>query len=335
MRNIYIFSIGKIYRKQNNVYFKPKDKEPKPLPIENIKNIFIMNRISITYQALKMLMDRGIFVHLYYLNEKRGMFYKMGTFYPRDKTVAGIVHLRQAQYHLDLNKRAEIALEIVDATKFNCIKVLEKFDEVKDIANFLRGYNVFSEFEKNRNNTSNLMDLIRGIEGNVWIKFFEGVDKILKYFKIEKRTKRPPKNEANAIISFCNSLLYSVTLSEIYRTHLNPTIPFLHEPRERRFSLALDLSEPFKPIITYRVLINLINRGMINENHFVRGLEGILLNEYGRKIVIEEFENKIKETIKIKGKGKFTIETFIRKQAFNLERAILEDSKFEAFRLRY
>ncbi|MEM5820854.1 MAG: type I-B CRISPR-associated endonuclease Cas1b [Candidatus Aenigmatarchaeota archaeon] len=335
MRNVYIFSIGKLYRKKNNIYFKPKDKEEKYFPIENLKNIFVMNKVSFSYQAIKMLMDRGIFVHFYYFNEKKGIFYKLGTLYPKDKNPAGIVHLKQSLYHTDINKRVEIALEIVDATKFNCIKVLEKFDEAKEIANYLRSFSVFSEFEKHKCNVQNLMDLIRGIEGNVWIKFFEGIDKILKYYKLEKRTKRPPKNEANAIVSFCNSLLYSVILSEIYRTHLDPTISFLHEPRERRFSLALDMAEPFKPIITYRILIYLINKGIINSNHFIRGLEGILLNEYGRRIVVEEFERRINETIKIKGKGKFKMLTFIRKQAYNLEKALLEDTKFEAFRLRY
>ncbi|MFH7903759.1 MAG: type I-B CRISPR-associated endonuclease Cas1b [Candidatus Aenigmatarchaeota archaeon] len=335
MKNIYIFSIGKLYRKQNNVYFKPKDKEPKYLPIENIRNIFVMNRISFSYQAIKLLLDRGILIHFYYFNEKKGIFYKLGTLYPREKNPAGIIHIKQALFHNDINKRTEIALEILDAVKFNCIKVLEKFEESKDIANYLRSFSVYSEFEKYKSSAQNLMDLIRGIEGNIWIKFLEGVDNILKYFKIEKRTKRPPKNEANAIISFCNSLLYSVVLSEIYRTHLDPTISFLHEPREKRFSLALDMAEPFKPIITYRILIYLINKGLINENHFVRGLDGILLNEYGRKIVIEEFENRINETIKIKGKGKFKLITFVRKQAYNLERCLLENSKFEAFRLRY
>lgn len=334
MKNLYILSIGKIYRKQNNLYFKPKDKEPKPIPIENLNNIFILNKVSFSFQAIKMLLDREICVHLFYISENKGIFYFLGSILPKQKNISGIIHLRQAKYFFDNEKRKEIALEIVDSVRYNCIKILEKYEESKEFANKLRSFNVFSMYEANKKSSFDF-DLIRGIEGNIWNIFYEGIDKILKYYKIEKREKRPPKNEANSIISFCNSLLYSIVLSEIYKTHLDPTISFLHEPRERRFSLALDLSEPFKPIVTFRILIYLVNNSIINQNHFIRGLEGILLNEFGRKIVIEEFEKKINEPIKIKGLGKFSLQTFIRKQAYNLERAIIEDVKFNAFKLRY
>jgi len=60
-----------------------------------------------------------------------------------------------------------------------------------------------------------------------------------------------------------------------------------------------------------------------------------MLNENGRKVVIKEFESRIKETIKIKGKGRKSMLTFIRKQAYNLEKALVEDAKFKAFRLVY
>ncbi len=62
-------------------------------------------------------------------------------------------------------------------------------------------------------------------------------------FKIVKRTRRPPGNEMNALISFLNSRLYATIVSELYNTQLVPTVSYLHEPGERRFSLALDPSE--------------------------------------------------------------------------------------------
>ncbi len=101
-------------------------------------------------------------------------------------------------------------------------------------------------------------------------------------FSFEKREKHPPSNPMNALISFGNSLLYTTILSECYRTQLNPTISYLHEPRERRFSLCLDLSEIFKPLIVDPIIFRLINTGVITTGDFDQDLNGCYLNE-GRK----------------------------------------------------
>ena len=71
---------------------------------------------------------------------------------------------------------------------------------------------------------------------------------------MNKRVKRPPDNPINALISFGNTLLYTKTISAIYRTHLDQRISYLHEPSEGRFSLSLDISEVFKPVIVYKTI---------------------------------------------------------------------------------
>jgi len=81
----------------------------------------------------------------------------------------------------------------------------------------------------------NLMQL----EGEVRKVYYGG-------FPFERRTKRPPQNPLNAMISFGNSLLYTTILGEIYRTHLDPRIGYLHESNRRSFSLNLDIAEVFK-----------------------------------------------------------------------------------------
>lgn len=335
MKNIYIFSIGKLVRKHNNVYFVNKEGKKKPLPIEAVSNIFILNKVSLTYNAIKLLLDRNIFIHLFYENEKKGIFYYLGTISPRHKHPAGIIHVKQAEAYLNQEKRAKISLEIIDALRYNCIKVIEKYPEAKEETIFLRSFNVFRKFEENFNHYKDFKFVITGIESTIWNYFYSAIDKILKYFKLERRTKRPPKNEANAIVSFSNQLLYSIVISEIYKTHLDPTISFLHEPFERRFSLALDLAEPFKPIITFRTLIWLINQNVVKEGHFVKGLNGILLNEFGKKKVIEEFEKRLNETVKLKNRPKRSIRFYIRLQCYSLERFLIEGKEFKAFRLIY
>ncbi len=77
---------------------------------------------------------------------------------------------------------------------------------------------------------------------------------------MNKRVKRPPDNPINALVSFGNTLLYTKTISSIYETHLNQTISFLHSPREGRFSLSLDISEAFKPIIVFKTIFDLVGK---------------------------------------------------------------------------
>src|SRR5699024_3957900 len=74
------------------------------------------------------------------------------------------------------------------------------------------------------------------------------------------------------LISFVNTLIYTKVLGEIYQTQLNPTVSYLHEPGDRRFSLSLDLAEIFKPILGDRLIFSLLNRKQITEKSFTKGL---------------------------------------------------------------
>ena len=93
-------------------------------------------------------------------------------------------------------------------------------------------------------------------------------------------------------------LRYSVCLGQIYHTQLNPTISFLHEPGARRFSLALDLAEIFKPILVDRTIFRLLNKRELQAHDFVTDLNRCTLKESGRKIFVRAFEDRLKETIK-------------------------------------
>ena len=115
-----------------------------------------------------------------------------------------------------------------------------------------------------------------------------------KIFVMNKRVKRPPDNPINALVSFGNTLLYTKTISAIYRTHLDQRISYLHEPSEGRFSLSLDMSEVFKPVIVYRTIFDLVNNRKLQVGkHFDRKVNYCLLNDEGRKIFIEAFEGRM------------------------------------------
>ena len=112
------------------------------------------------------------------------------------------------------------------------------------------------------------VDEIMGVEGNIRQAYYAAFDIILDDFNMGSRTKQPPENEVNALISFGNMMCYTETLKAIHQTQLNPTISFLHTPGERRYSLCLDISEIFKPIIVDRVIFKVLNKHALGCQHF-------------------------------------------------------------------
>jgi len=140
---------------------------------------------------------------------------------------------------------------------------------------------------------------IMGYEGNIRQTYYRCFEQLVSVpgFTFGSRSTQPPQNELNALISFGNMLCYAACLSQIYHTQLNPTISFLHEPGSRRFSLALDMAEIFKPLLVDRTIFRLLNKKEIQPRDFVRELDGCLLKEAGRKTFVRVFEERLKETI--------------------------------------
>ena len=138
----------------------------------------------------------------------------------------------------------------------------------------------------------------------------------------------------NCLISFGNSLLYGTVLTEIYHTQLTPTVSYLHEPGERRYSLALDISELFKPIIVDKVVFTLINNRMIKEEHFIEELNGCYLKDSGKKLFIIEYEKKLNTTVMHRGlRRHVSYQRLIRLECYKLIRHLLGEGPYVAIRV--
>ena len=157
-----------------------------------------------------------------------------------------------------------------------------------------------------------------------------------KIFVMNKRVKRPPDNPINALVSFGNTLLYTKTISAIYRTHLDQRISYLHEPSEGRFSLSLDMSEVFKPVIVYRTIFDLVNNRKLQVGkHFDRKVNYCLLNDEGRKIFIEAFEGRMESVFQhTRLKRKVSYRTAMKLDCYKLIKYIMEDKEFIPFSLK-
>ena len=129
-------------------------------------------------------------------------------------------------------------------------------------------------------------------------------------------------------------MMYSACLTEIYRTQLNPTISFLHEPGDRRFSLSLDLAEIFKPLIIDRIIFRLFNRRQLDEaKHFETNVDGCYLNEKGRKLFIAAFDEQLKQTVSHrKLKRHVSYQRLIRLECYKLIKHLVAMETYQALR---
>jgi CRISPR-associated protein Cas1 len=325
-RDFYITESGTVRRKQNTIWFENANTK-KAIPVEKISSLYCLGEVTINSKLLTFLAKKGIMVHFF-----NYYGYYTGTFYPKETLVSGSLVVKQVKHYSNYDKRIKIAKEFVKATQQNLIRILEHYRKHgKNVKNSMEKIEMFSKKVDSLNQISEIMNK----EGLAWKEYFSTYEQILSSnFKFESRTKRPPENEINCLISFLNSLLYTKTLSEIYHTQLVPTISYLHEPFERRFSLALDLSEMFKPLITQRAMLKLVNKQEIKQKHFRSDVKGCMLNSYGRKIVLKEFDRRMRKTVKHPSlKRSVSYQRLIRLEAYKLIKHLVGEKPYEAFRI--
>ncbi|UJG42619.1 MAG: type I-B CRISPR-associated endonuclease Cas1b [Candidatus Heimdallarchaeum endolithica] len=353
-KNFYILKNGKLIRKYNTIYFiyqkqeennkvfkaeideeefdveteniaNKLEYEKRILPIEQIGNLFLYGRVSLTSGVISLLCKKSIPVHFfgYYGNYE-------GSIIPKESLLSGKMHINQAAHYLDYRKRILLARKFIEGASLNMLRNLKYYQsEGRDFESKIEY--IENEIKK----ITNIIDInkLRALEGGIRNKYYACFDVIIKNtFKFEKRTKQPPLNPINAMISFGNALLYSTIIKNIYHTQLNQTIAFLHEPSERRYSLSLDLSEIFKPLIVDRVIFKLTNKQIITEKHFVKELNSCLLNEKGKKIFVMEYEKKLNSTIKHRSlKRNVSYERLIYLECIKLCKHLLGMKKYEPF----
>jgi CRISPR-associated protein Cas1 len=331
---IFLFSNGELKRKDNTIYFETEGEQSvkKFLPIESISDLHIFGEINLNKRILEFLSQEGILIHFY-----NYYGYYTGSFYPREHYNSGMILLKQVEHYIDNSKRLFLAKKFVQGSISNIKRNLEYYkNRDTELSEELNGIETFEEKIKviEFGNDENSIQELMALEGNVREIYYQCFDKILKdeNFSFGSRSKRPPQNKLNALISFGNSLVYSYTLSEIYKTHLDPRIGYLHTTNFRRFTLNLDIAEIFKPILTDRSIFKLINKGMLCEKHFMKNLEGIYLNEEGKKIFVQEMEERMQTTIQHRKLGrKVSYRSLIRMELYKLEKHLLGDEIYEPF----
>lgn len=254
------------------------------IPVERVEALEIHGGCNISSGALKLASEHNIPIHVfgYYGNY-------MGTYWPKERFFSGDLTIKQALLYNDPEWRKDISFRLIQGIIDNMIRVLRRFDgNSSDII---------------RPSPGSSIEELMLMEARARREYYARLDQILpEDFMILSREKRPPTNYGNCLISFGNSLLYSAIVTEARKTSVNITIPFYHSPSAGRFSLALDIAEIFKPGLVDRFILQVTRQGIIKPSteHFMKEGNGILLNETGRKVFLEQWDKWLDTTNKHK-----------------------------------
>lgn len=334
-RAFYLFNPGIMERRNNTLKFTAvvaddngcdHELQPRYIPIEDVAEIYCFGSLRANSALFNFLGQRDIPIHFfdYYENYT-------GSFMPRDGLLSGRTLLAQAKAYQNKKKRAELARKFIQGAAWNMVMNLNYYNRRgKPLKNIISGIKTFTDTLPDATE----MEEIMGIEGNIRKLYYTAFDSVIDNFKMEQRTKQPPDNEVNALISFGNMMCYTETLKAVHQTQLNPTISFLHTPGERRYSLCLDISEIFKPIIVDRVIFKVLNKQAIQAQHFDHKLNSCLLNDRGKKIFVHAMEERYNETFRHRALGRnVSYRHLIKLECYKLIKDIIGLEEYKPFRM--
>jgi CRISPR-associated protein Cas1 len=330
-KTYYLFNPGRLSRKDNTLKFTPVDEQgvegtPKFIPVEGVSDLYVFGSLDSNSALFNFLGKESVSVHFfdYYENYT-------GSFLPKDYLLAGKMLVEQVTHYKDPSRRLVIARKLVEGAAFNMLKNLRYYER--------RERELDTHIDSIQHHTSGIpsamtVEELMGIEGNIRQTYYDAFEIIVRDFAMEGRSKRPPTNEVNALISYGNMMCYSVCLSQLYHTQLNPTISYLHEPGTRRYSLALDLAEIFKPILVDRTIFRVLNKREIQSGDFANELNSCVLKESGKKAFVRAWEERLNETIRHRVlKKHVSYRHLVKLECYKLSKHILGMEEYRPFKI--
>lgn len=323
----HILQDGVLNRKDYALLFE-NEQEKHNIPVEVVDQLNVYGEVSMSYSALRTLGDKNIKVSFY---DKYGNL--MGNYIPDRHHSNAAAMIKQCQLYSDDAKHLSLAKQMEIAGLHNMRANLKYYQKRKG--------KIFDEYiavltqcivELNEQNDIGALMLV---EARARQKYYMAFNLILDHteFIFSQRSKRPPKDQLNAMISFGNTLLYNQFLQIIWKTSLNPQIGVVHATNRRNYSLNLDFADIFKPVIVDRVIFTLLNCQQIKkEEHFEQDENGgILLNKQGKRVFLKEFDKKLDTLIVNKGKN-ITYRQLMRDEVWQFQKYVLSGEKYKPYK---
>lgn len=324
-RTHFLMNNGRLRRQDNNLYFDRYDEDEevagtKILPINAIDEIYILSKVDIDSYSISFLANQNIVLHFFSPYQSF-----RGNFFPNSANSinkSGFVLLQQLRAFDDAKHRLYISKQITKGQMLNGAANCQRYGVKFDVE-------VYIQTLKQAQDIGQVM----ASEGAFKKNYFQTWNEIIKNqrsFKFTSRSKRPPTDKLNSFISYINTRIYNVVLSEIYKTELDPRIGFLHEPNYRSLSLHLDIAEIFKPIIGDNLIFTMLNKNEITAKEFKTDSGRIRFTNDAIKKIEMKMISKLTEQTMI-GKQKLTWRQVIRREVNQLKKTICEYTDYEPF----
>lgn len=298
LNTLYVTTQGAWLRLEGETLIVTVEKEKRlQVPLHHLGSIVCFGLIHITTALMARCMEDGR--SIVWLDEN-------GRFLARvESPTQGNILLRQAQYRAadDPDQAQELARLFVAGKVRNSRQVLlrsarDSHDPKEAQALKLAAQKLANSLRQLEN--AETVDTIRGIEGDAARIYFAHFSTMIapaarESFQFDKRTRRPPRDPVNALISFLYALILNDCRSALETAGLDSQLGFLHAIRPGRPALALDLLEEFRAVFADRLALTLINRGQITLKDFdFKPGNTVLLNDKGRKKVIKAYQERKK-----------------------------------------
>jgi CRISPR-associated protein Cas1 len=325
------------------------------IPLRDLDRLICAEHVQLTNQAMAAVLTAGIPVSLL---ADSGEF--LGSFLPPLNSHAE-ARLEQYRQTLDMDFARQISAKLVTAKLYNQRRVLQRMGASRksdaetadalsgglglaDSSTAASGISEIavpdlqatlgwleSSFIPIRNSQS--IDEIRGYEGVTTARYFSAWARFLpEAFPFERRSTRPPKNAVNSCISFGATLIYNEMVAFLHTHGLDPSLGCLHTPENGRWSLALDLIEPFRPVLVEALALDLFSHKILNREHFEERDGGVFLNLAGRRKFFVQYERRMERHFLSESVGhRTTLRQQLEQQGRHYKACLLRPDGFEPF----
>ena len=318
METLYVTKDAKLAREGSTLLVRTHDAPKRRVPISGLRHVVVAGEAGLTTSLLTLFGQAGVRVTVLDWNGNVA-----GSFEPNGSPAAGRIRLAQAEHALDPEKSIHLARSFVAGALGNMIVNL-RYRSYRGNAKTNKFIVKIQEIASNLSKANSTNELM-GFEGSARVWYYQAWSVIDPRLKFGPRKRRPPNNPINCLISWFNGLAYTMTRNEIAKTHLDDSISFLHSPRAARHSLALDLSEIFKPAICDTLIFEIVLRNRLQDTWFHQE-EGVCrLSQVGRRATLQAWVSKTETRTGNQNSPRL----LIRDQAFALERHVLSLVRYE------
>jgi CRISPR-associated protein Cas1 len=320
METLYVTRDAVLEREGGTLVVRIEGSPKRRFPVETLRHVVVAGETRLTTALLRLAGNSDIRLTIldHYGNAA-------GSFEPLSSPDSGTVRLAQAQHVLNSELRLDLARRIVRGTMRN-LRANLSYRAYRGNDAVRPAVNAIAELERKIDEVRGI-EALMGLEGNARSWYYGAWRCIDERLGFGARVRRPPNNPINCLLSWFNGLCYAATRHAIAQTHLDGCLSFLHAPAAARHSLALDLAEPFKPVLTDTLIFESVLRGQIEDAWFHQE-DGICrLSEIGRRRTLEMWSTKVEQT----GGDSASMRTLMRNEALAIERHVLGISEYKPF----